>query len=62
MRQCVLICPDCGDSVIFSLGEDRDTQVTFNSKCGTQVRCLVDSTRSNERDRIRDLKERAKNG
>lgn len=61
MRNMVLICPDCGDSLIMSLGDDRTGMVTFNSKCGTRLTVAFDSTASTERERIRKLKEGMKN-
>ena len=60
MRQCVLICPDCGDSIIMSLADDRNTFVHFNSRCGTQLECHVDSRNSTESLRIAKLKEEAR--
>jgi predicted RNA-binding Zn-ribbon protein involved in translation (DUF1610 family) len=60
MRQMIMMCPDCGDTLIMNLGENEKTFCGFNSKCGTRIEYQIDSTRSNEAERIRQLIEKSK--
>jgi hypothetical protein len=61
MRQLVIICPMCGDSMIMQVQTPSEVQGGFTSRCGTQIRWTCDSRFETETARVRALRERSKN-
>lgn len=61
MKRLVIICPDCGDSIIIDWPKEGINFGGFNSACGTLIEFKVDNRYSHVNERLAWLKERAQN-
>jgi hypothetical protein len=61
MRQFIVICPDCRQSMQTPCYDEKLFNGGFTCRCLTRITFTVDSRYSNEAARLADLKEKAKN-
>jgi len=61
MRQLVIICPDCGESLETPLSEIMSSMGGFNCKCGTQIEFTVYGRAAQRVEFIGTMKERLRN-